>query len=185
MSAQDPQRQAASPAAPQASAPQASSPSGPGHPSRAEQDSADEAVADLVDNLFSPAPEEPEPEDDPLAYGSDFGRMVDLGPDAEPAAPAPDFELPADLLESGQFTPVVREDTRSREVEPLELIKDPLKSPSEKISGAVSGPPSGATTAFQPLAGGSRTIEVPVSVDADLLADGKTLRLVLNLRMRR
>jgi len=146
-------------------------------------------VADLVDNLFSPQDEE-EPEDDGLAYGSDFGRMVDLGPDSVAGKTPPteaDFELPTDLLESGQFTPVIREDTKAK-VEPLELITDPLKSPSEQGSGAASGSapsPGPATGAFQPLSAGTRTIEVPVSVDADLLADGKTLRLVLNLKMRR
>jgi hypothetical protein len=90
-------------------------------------------------------------------------------------------------MESGQFTPIVREEAEEQP-EPLELIKDPRKSPTQPGSGAVAAgsPGTGASTgSFQPLSPGTRTIEVPVSVDADLLADGKTLRLVLNLKMRR
>jgi hypothetical protein len=150
----------------------------------------DEAVADLVDSLFSPseegASEEPV-ENDELAYESDFGRMVDLGPDSQAGKRPPeeeDFELPSDLLESGAFSAVAAEE--EQEPESLELITDPRKKPAD--SGSGPGMPLSAdyqTGAFKPLSGGTRTIEVPVTLDADLLDEGQSVRIILNLKLLR
>ena len=150
----------------------------------------DEAVADLVDTLFSPNEEGAEEEDvenDELAYESGFGRMVDLGPDSEAGKRPPDdedFELPADLLESGAFTAVPAQE--QPEAESLELITDPRKKPAD--SGSSQGMPRSAdfqTGAFKPLSGGTRTIEVPVTLDADLLEEGQSVRIILNLKLSR
>jgi hypothetical protein len=151
----------------------------------------DESVADLVDTLFSPnaGGESEEPvENDDLAYESGFGRMVDLGPDSQAGKRPPaddDFELPADLLESGGFTAVPAKE-EEQEQESLELITDPRKKPTDSSSGA-SIPLSAdyQTGAFKPISGGTRTIEVPVTLDADLLAEGQAVRIVLNVKLQR
>ena len=150
----------------------------------------DETVADLVDTLFSPkdsAESEETAENDDLAYESGFGRMVDLGPDSQAGKRPPkddDFELPEDLLESGGFTAVPAK--AEEEEESLELITDPRKKPMD--SGSGPGIPVSAdyqTGAFKPLSGSTRTIEVPITLDADLLAEGQAVRIVLNLKVQR
>ncbi len=151
----------------------------------------DETVADLVDTLFSPkesAPSGDSAQNDELAYESGFGRMVDLGPDSQAGKRPPkddDFELPEDLLESGAFTAVPAKKEEEEE-ESLELITDPRKKPMD--SGSGPGIPLSAdyqTGAFKPLSGSARTIEVPITLDAELLDEGQSVRIVLNLKLQR
>ncbi len=154
----------------------------------------EEVMSELVDQLFRPAeaaedgmqPEEDDSSSDEETFGPRFGRMVDLDSKGQQEIPEPsdeDFELPEDLLQSGAFHPVGPEEEAP---EPLELITDPRKLPSEAKSSSVST--LGAefqSASFKPLAENTRIIEVPLTLDADVLESGKSLRIVLNLKIQR
>ena len=72
------------------------------------------------------------------------------------------------------------EDDANEEVEEddLGLITDPLR----KGSSTSSIPVESQTASFNTPPSDAKILEIPVTIDAEALASGKTIRIVLNLR---
>jgi signal recognition particle receptor subunit beta len=114
---------------------------------------------------------------------------------AEGGAPVagdqPEIEHDVDLFETmaGDSRDVPTEEVGeaplATDVEEFDLITDPLR-----LSGESRPEPteSGRTSSVAPFGGpisNAKVLEVPITLDADALADGKTIRIVLNLQMKR
>lgn len=106
--------------------------------------------------------------------GIDLG---DLSVESEPDADAPLIEHDSD--------PFAREDEPEdppSDGHDLQLITDPLKRTD--VSSSVV-PTVGASRPFGGRATDAKVLEVPITLDADALEEGKTIRVVLNLTVSR
>jgi signal recognition particle receptor subunit beta len=177
-------------------------------------------VSDLVDNVLSPMdgqrPREtsapptvegaqtgPAHGDDPLTYGSSYGRMVSLdgkdvagAADAATARPAaapppvrPQGAPTAPVAPAAAAAPAMAAGVAGSQPPPpevhLELITDPRKLSSDAAASKAAAERASETSqfGFASRLANAKIIEVPITLDADALADGKTIRIVLNLKV--
>ncbi len=70
------------------------------------------------------------------------------------------------------------------ETDELDLITDPLRLPSESRPSSTTSQASGASRPFGGPPSNARVLEIPVSVDASELEEGRQIRIVLNLQIK-
>jgi hypothetical protein len=114
---------------------------------------------------------------------------ADAAADSRPSAsqrpdPAKDENIDLDLILSEEGSE--SSGTAAADDGDLGLIQDPRRLPTESSSHAM--PSLNSPAGSSPLATAptkTRILEVPVSLDPDVFEDGKSLRIVLNLSLRR